>query len=149
MKPQMNFHASAVVLRDRGVVITGASGAGKTQLALALISHARASGVFARLVADDQLFLSAAHGRLICTAPEAIAGLVEVRGLGPVPVVHEHRAVADLLVRLVGAGEAERFPEPDTETILGCELPRMRLAEGDTQRAALAVLARLCLPGFY
>ena len=51
-----NLHASAVVLGDRGIVIAGESGAGKTQLALELLSHARSFGLFARLVADDQIF---------------------------------------------------------------------------------------------
>ena len=54
-----NFHATAVVLGDRGIVIAGEPGMGKTQLALDLISHARTQGRFARLVADDQIFLSA------------------------------------------------------------------------------------------
>ncbi len=135
-------------MRDRCIVIAGESGAGKTELALALLSHAAESGIFGRLVADDQIFLSVANGRLLCAAPETIAGLVEVRGLGPRPVAHEPRAVVDLLVRLVEAHEAQRFPEPEVETLLGCALPLMRLARGDTRRAATAVLAKLCLPPF-
>lgn len=148
MHPSNNFHASAVVLRDRGIVIAGESGTGKTELALALLSHAAASGFFGRLVADDQIFLSVANGRLLCTAPQMIAGLVEVRGLGPRPIAHESKAVVDLLVRLVEADEAQRFPEPEDETLLGCAVPLMRLARGDTRRAATAVLARLSLPPF-
>lgn len=143
-----NFHASAVVLGDRGIVIAGESGAGKTQLALALISHVRAFGLFARLVADDQIFLSARNGRLICSAPETIAGLAEVRGAGPQPVDHEKKAPVDLLVRLVGRSAAERFPEAETETMMGCEVPLMRLGAEDRQVALTAVAARLSLPPF-
>jgi hypothetical protein len=54
----------------------------------------------------------------------------------------------DLIVRLVEAREAQRLPEPEDETLLGCALPLMRLAGGDTRRAAMAVLARLSLPPF-
>jgi serine kinase of HPr protein (carbohydrate metabolism regulator) len=143
-----NFHASAVVLGDRGIVIAGESGAGKTQLALALISHARSFGLFARLVADDQIFLSAHNGRLICSAPETIAGLAEVRGVGPQPVDHEKKAPVDLLVRLVERSAAERFPEAETETLMGCTVPLMRLAAEDRQVALTAVAARLLLPPF-
>ena len=143
-----NLHASAIVLGDRGIVIAGESGAGKTQLALALISHARSFGLFARLVADDQIFLSAHNGRPICSAPETIAGLAEVRGVGPQRVDHEKKAAVDLLVRLVERSAAERFPEAETETLMGCEVPLMRLAAEDGRAALTAVAARLSLPPF-
>lgn len=143
-----NFHASAVVLGDRGIVIAGSPGAGKTLLALALISHARSLGLFARLVADDQVFLSAHDGRLVCAAPETIAGLVEVRGVGPQPTAYEKKAPVDLLVRLVERSVAERFPEAETEALAGCDVPLLRLAADDRQAALMAVAARLSLPPF-
>jgi serine kinase of HPr protein (carbohydrate metabolism regulator) len=143
-----NFHASAVVLGDRGIVIAGEAGSGKTQLALALISHARTHGLFTRLVADDQLFLSAHQGRLICIAPETIAGLVEVRGVGPQPTDHVKKAAVDLLVRLVEPSAAERFPEAETESIQGCKVPLLKLAADDGRAALMAVVARLSLPPF-
>ncbi|HEY6632262.1 MAG TPA: HPr kinase/phosphatase C-terminal domain-containing protein [Rhizobiaceae bacterium] len=143
-----NFHASAVVLGDRGIVIAGEAGSGKTQLALALISHARTHGLFARLVADDQIFLSARDGRLICIAPETIAGLVEVRGVGPLPTDYIRKAPVDLLVRLVERDAAERFPEAATERLNGCEVPLLKVASDDGRAAAMAVAARLSLPPF-
>jgi serine kinase of HPr protein (carbohydrate metabolism regulator) len=143
-----NFHASAAVLGDRGIVIAGESGAGKTQLALALISHVGAHGLFARLVADDQVFLSAHKGRVVCIAPKTIARLVEVRGIGPRPVAHESKAPVDLVVRLVERQEAVRLPEPEIEVLLGCEVPLLRLAAEDRLAAMMAVLARLSLPPF-
>jgi len=143
-----NFHASAVVLGDRGIVIAGPSGAGKSQLALALIADVLASGRFARLVADDQIFLAAHQGRLTCSAPESIAGLVEVRGLGPRQVVHEPRAPVDLLVRLVELSVAERFPDLQTELLLGCPVRMLRLPANEPHSAKLAVLAELALPPF-
>jgi serine kinase of HPr protein (carbohydrate metabolism regulator) len=143
-----NFHASAVVLGDRGIVIAGPSGAGKSQLALALIADVQASGRFARLVADDQIFLVAHNGCLICSAPQTIAGLVEVRGLGPRPVVHEPRAPVDLLVRLVQLSAAERFPEAETELLFGCAVRLLSLPVNNPHAAKLGVLAELALPPF-
>jgi serine kinase of HPr protein (carbohydrate metabolism regulator) len=143
-----NFHASAVALGDRGIVIAGPPGSGKTQLALALISHARSFGLFARLVADDQILLSAHGGRVVCAAPATIAGLVEVRGLGPRPAAYEKKAPVDLLVRLVDRSAAERFPETETESLAGCRVPLLRLAAGDGRASAMAVLARLSMPPF-
>ncbi|RLP23729.1 HPr kinase/phosphorylase [Mesorhizobium sp. YM1C-6-2] len=143
-----NIHASAVVLGDRGIVIVGSSGMGKTQLALTLISHARSFGWFARLVADDQVLLSVHGGRVICAAPATIAGLVEVRGVGPQPTACEMKVPADLVVRLVERHVAERFPETATEPLLGCEVPLLKLAADDRRAALMAVAARLSLPPF-
>ncbi|RUY09959.1 HPr kinase/phosphorylase, partial [Mesorhizobium sp. M7A.F.Ca.US.005.03.2.1] len=36
-----NIHATMVLIGERGILITGASGSGKTGLALALIDHCR------------------------------------------------------------------------------------------------------------
>ncbi|RUX64203.1 HPr kinase/phosphorylase, partial [Mesorhizobium sp. M7A.F.Ca.US.014.04.1.1] len=60
-----NIHATMVLIGERGILITGASGSGKTALALALIDHCRQRGSFARLVGDDQLFVGAHAGRLL------------------------------------------------------------------------------------
>ena len=143
-----NIHASAVVLGDRGVLITGEPGSGKTGLALALVCHARGFGLFARLVGDDQLFLSAFSGRLCCTAPKTILGLAEVRGHGPARLEAEPAACIDLLVRLVAAEVAPRYPESRTAVLAGCELASLVLPAGDRQAALLAVAAGLCLPPF-
>ena len=143
-----NLHASAVVLGDRGIVITGESGSGKAQLAMALLDHARANGHFARLVADDQLFLMAYGGRVLCSAPPAISGLIEVRGLGPHAIAYESRAPVDLLVRLVDPAIAERFPEHATAALAGCAVALLELAYDDLFGARMAVLARLSMPPF-
>jgi serine kinase of HPr protein (carbohydrate metabolism regulator) len=144
----VNFHAAAVVLGDRGVLIAGASGSGKTGLALALVAHVRSFGWFGRFVADDQLFLSVRGGRLVCAAPEAIEGLAEIWGIGPRPVEFEPAARIDLLVRLVERPAALRFQEAETELLEGCATPCLTLARGDRQAALFAVASCLSLPPF-
>lgn len=138
-----NLHATAVVLGDRGLLVSGPSGSGKTALALVLVEKFRASGRFARLVSDDQIFLSAHQGRLVCHVPPTIAGLAEVRGLGPVPVEYEPSAAIDLLVRLVPAAEMERLPEATSELLVGCSVPKVMLAEREMSAAVPAILALL------
>jgi len=103
------MHASAVLVGDRGVLVSGPSGSGKTRLALALIREAELRGRLGRLVADDQVLLSAGNGRLAASAPEAIAGFCEIRGLGVTAVAHEPACVVDLLARLVPAASAPRM----------------------------------------
>jgi HPr kinase/phosphorylase len=135
-------HASAVLVGARAVLIRGPSGAGKSRLALELIEVAdRKSLRFARLVGDDRVHLQAAGGRLLVRPAEALAGLIEVRGLGVLRLPHEPAAVAGFVVDL--AADAERLPAaPDRRVVLqGISLPRLAVAEG---AAALpAVLALL------
>ncbi len=137
-----NLHASTVVVGERGVLIRGASGAGKTAFALALVEHARAGGGFARLIADDRTLILRHGDRLVARPHPALAGRVERRGLGIVPVEHEAACVVSLVVDLV-AGRPERHPAPDTLRceIAGVSLPRVAVAAGPPNLDALALVA--------
>ncbi len=146
--PPCNIHGTAVLLGDRGVLVTGPSGAGKTALALALVSRFSAQGLFCRLVGDDQIFVAGHGARLVCRAPGTIAGLAEVYGIGPQKLAFEPAAVIDLVVRLVPAARMHRFQEDATETIAGCVVPRLDLPARDAFSALPAVAARLGLPPF-
>jgi HPr kinase/phosphorylase len=143
MAPPATMHASAVLVGARAVLIRGASGSGKSRLARELIETARSKGLgFARLVGDDRVHVEAAGGRLLVRPAEALAGLLEVRGVGLMRLDHEPSAVVGLVVDL-DAADAERLPEPDRQRteIAGVVLPRLAVAAG---AAALpAVLAHL------
>lgn len=143
-----HLHATALILGDRGLLIQGGSGAGKSTFALALIRRSGLSRRFARLVCDDQVELVAKAGRLVACAPAAISGLAEVHGLSPVPIPHEERAVIDLVVRLVDAGQAPRFQEEGQVVIEGCRLPVLDLPARNVEAAAAVIHARLGLEPF-
>jgi HPr kinase/phosphorylase len=136
-------HASAVLVGARAVLIRGPPGAGKSRLARELIEAGPGNGLgFARLVGDDRVHLEAAGGRLLVRPAAALAGLLEVRGLGLVRLDHEPIAVIGLVVDL-HAADAERLPPPDRQNteISGIVLPRLAVAAG---AAALpAVVAHL------
>lgn len=112
----VNIHASCVVLgraaealgaaAEAGVLLLGKSGAGKSDLALRLIEKG------AILVADDRCDLYIAANALHVQAPPALAGLLEIRGVGivTVPSVSEGRIA--LCVRCVAPEEVPRLPEP-------------------------------------
>ena len=121
------IHATAIVLarpgRPFGLLLTGPSGAGKSSLALALIDEWQAAGRFARLVCDDRTVLRARHGRLIARPPAALAGLIEVRGLGPVARAHLPAACIHAHVHV--REPVERLPDPTTSTFEGIALPRI------------------------
>ncbi|UVK43116.1 HPr kinase/phosphorylase [Mesorhizobium sp. AR07] len=143
-----NIHATAILIGERGILVTGASGSGKTTLALALIDHCRQRGLFSRLIGDDQLFVEAHAGRLLCRAPATIAGLVEVPGLGPRPLPFEPAGIVDLHVRLMPSGETARFQEDAGSSIAGCQVPRIDVAERNIVAALPVVMARLSIAPF-
>jgi hypothetical protein len=132
MKPSPTIHASAVLVGARAVLIQGPSGSGKSRLALALIDAQRHGLIaFSRLVADDRVHLEATHHRLLVRPAQALAGMIEVRGLGIRRLPYERLAQVGILVEL-GCEDAERLPDPArTRAVLaGVSLPRLAVAPG-------------------
>lgn len=104
-----------------GVLLLGPSGAGKSDLALRLID----SG--AVLVADDQVVLERIEDVLEAGPPAALAGLLEVRGLGLVRLEYRMRVTVGLVVDLDTALKTERLPEFREELLLGLPIPSIAL----------------------
>ncbi|MFC0633657.1 HPr kinase/phosphorylase [Brevundimonas balnearis] len=117
----------------RGVLIEGPSGAGKSRLSLALT----AAGW--RLVADDYARVWASGGAVYATAPDTIAGRMEVRALGIVPI--RHLRTVRLSLAVVHDDAPERLPEPATRGLCGLVLPRLRLDLREPQAAQVIALA--------
>ena len=109
------LHVTTVAIGGRGVMIEGPSGAGKSDLALRLIDRG------ALLVSDDYTNLKAEGGRLVASAPNTIAGKIEVRGLGILTMPYADDVPIALLVRLTC--EVERMPMAAmARTIAGIEV---------------------------
>ena len=137
------IHASAVLVGASAVLIRGPSGAGKSQLAFALIDAARSGRLrFARLIADDRVVIETHHGRLLVRPAPALAGLIEMRGIGIRRLPFEPMGVVSLVVDLA-ASDAARMPEPIAAAteINGIVLPRLGVAP--EHEALTAVIARL------
>jgi serine kinase of HPr protein (carbohydrate metabolism regulator) len=138
------IHATCIVIRHQGVLITGPSGVGKTSLALRLMGLADRQGLFSALVGDDRVLLSPAGTRLIARPHPAIAGLIERRGSGVIPCVFERSAVVGLVIEL-SQGPVARMPDTKNLTIglAGVTLPRIlcSLVEDDPARVALTLAA--------
>ncbi|HXZ67006.1 MAG TPA: HPr kinase/phosphatase C-terminal domain-containing protein [Alphaproteobacteria bacterium] len=104
------------------VLLRGAPGSGKSDLALRLIDGG------ALLVADDLTELAQHEGALIATAPQSIRGRMEVRGLGILKVPTLESAPLALIVDLVAPASVERLPQPAFEKIGEISLAKLALA---------------------
>jgi serine kinase of HPr protein (carbohydrate metabolism regulator) len=138
----LRIHATCVALhvrrRWRGVLLRGPSGAGKSDLALRLIETG------ARLVSDDQTELVRQGKTVMAIAPRGISGLIEARGVGIVKLGRDQvvaRAAVALLVDLCSPESIERLPEPQSESLLDVELPRLALAAFEASATAKLRLA--------
>ncbi len=145
------IHATAVAVGSVAFAIRGRSGAGKSDLALRCLAHPPlpfaknlAAGECARLVSDDQCLVSpGSDGRLHIRAPDAIAGLLEIRGVGIHQMPHTPTAHLRLLIDLDTA-PPERLPDPPwrEEHLCGRSIPVADLA-GDEIAAATKALILL------
>tara|TARA_B100000676_G_scaffold312637_1_gene387862 strand:+ start:8464 stop:8880 length:417 start_codon:yes stop_codon:yes gene_type:complete len=118
----MLVHGTCVNIAGAGVLLRGPSGSGKSDLALRLID----SG--AQLVADDQVNLTNEHGNLLARAPAALAGLLEVRGLGLVRVEYVEQASIHMVVDLCPAEAVVRMPEAHHTDLEGISVALIRIA---------------------
>lgn len=129
MRGKRQIHASCVDRDGAGVLLLGRPGAGKSDLTLRLLDHGFA------LVADDQVLIEDDEA----AAPAALAGLLEVRGLGLVHLPYRPRTRLALAVAL-DPTPPPRLPQPETEPESG--LPLLRLdpfAASAPSRVALAL----------
>jgi len=128
--PDDIVHASCVALNGRGVLIMGASGSGKSALALKLMS------LGSQLVADDQTHLHVANGALIATCPTPIRGMIEARGVGLLAAETSPSAPIELAIDM-NRVETARLPEFRTLRILSCAITLIHKVEHDHFPAAV------------
>jgi HPr kinase/phosphorylase len=127
---------TCVALEGSGVLLRGASGSGKSDLALRLIDAG------ARLVADDVTRIVRAGSALMAHPGPREVGRLEVRGLGIVDVPHTASAPLVLIADLADSAAAvPRLPEPDAAGLLGRPVPRIVLYALEASAAAKLRLA--------
>lgn len=110
------YHASTVSIDGRGVMICGASGSGKSSLALRLMS------IGARLVADDQTMIEQRDDGLWAMAPVPLQGMIEARGVGLLNAPFQEEVRLSLVVDL-DLRESDRLPPRRERCLAGVNLP--------------------------
>ncbi|MBO9580213.1 MAG: HPr kinase/phosphatase C-terminal domain-containing protein [Sphingobium sp.] len=134
------IHATCVAIEGHGLLIMGASGSGKSDLALRLIDRG------AVLVSDDYTALTAVDGQLCASPPTNIAGLLEIRHIGIVNLPY----VIDVPIALAIALDEKPQRMPDQPTmieLIGIGVPCVALAglEASAPIKAEMMLARFGL----
>ncbi len=88
LSPADNIHGVLMNVFGKGVLITGESGMGKSEIALELIRKGHI------LVADDRVDVVRIHNTIFGQAPELLQGMLEIRGIGIIDVTSMFGAAA-------------------------------------------------------
>ncbi len=129
----MQIHGSCACRDGAGVLLLGPPGSGKSDLVLRLLGHGFT------LVADDRVDIEKGVAR----APEGLAGLLEIRGLGIIRLPAASEARLALAVDL--ALPRPRLPEPTRHPDL--DIPVIGLDAASVSAALRVGLALDCALG--
>ncbi len=122
------LHATAVAIDGNGVLISGPSGSGKSDLALRLIDRG------AKLVSDDAVAVFIDQDMPVLSAAPNIETLLEIRGIGIQTVPFIVSAPLRLVVELTE--KIDRMPARHTDSaIAGFNVPSTNLAPFETSAA--------------
>jgi HPr kinase/phosphorylase len=124
-------HGTCVALGHFAALLRGGSGAGKSDLALRFLALPGEGALRPILVADDQVWVDTdANGHATASVPEAIAGRIEVRGLGITEVLYLAEAPLVLICDLVAPDQVPRMPPaPFERTMLaGAAVASLKLS---------------------
>jgi len=113
-------HSTSVVIEDAGVMITGKSGFGKSDLALRLID----SG--ATLISDDVTICEKIGDSIFLFPPYETKGLLEVREIGIMTVPYIENIKLSLLVELVET-EIDRLPQKSFTKLLNIKIKKIKI----------------------
>lgn len=145
LSPIEYVHGVLINVHGKGVLITGASGMGKSEIALELI---RAGHI---LIADDRVDVKRTHGQLIGQAPELLAGMIEIRGIGIMNITQMFGASStmsksniDFVIELEPWNDATDYLRVGIEpaepySILGLEVPKLIFPVREGRNMAMLV----------
>lgn len=138
-------HGVLLAIFDKGVLLTGTPGVGKSDCALQLLARGH------QLIADDAPLLKPAGSHLIGSCPPSIQNLLAIRALGivDVRVLFGEQAVIrekslDLIIQLNNSKPSEEpptliVPQVEYRKILGRNVPYLTVNLALCQNAAILI----------
>ncbi|WP_019956646.1 HPr kinase/phosphorylase [Yoonia vestfoldensis] len=128
-------HGTCVAWGDGSALIIGASGRGKSALALQLMA------LGCTLVADDRVLLRPVSDGVLAECPPSIVGMIEARGAGILNAACQARAQVSLVVDL-DQSEDQRLPALIKTRICGCDIPLIKRIDGPHFAAIIVQILR-------
>jgi HPr kinase/phosphorylase len=149
LAPRLTIHGVYLEVMGMGVLITGESGIGKSELALELLSRNH------RLIADDAVeFIKVGPDVLVGQCPEALTDYLEVRGLGILDIramfgetAVRHKKKLHLIVHLEQLENTDQSgidriqAEQMTRSLLDVDMPKVILFVAPGRNLAVLVEA--------
>lgn len=130
---RVSIHGVLVEIKGMGVLLTGASGVGKSETALGLVQRGH------RLIADDRVdVFQKDHNTVIGEAPKILKHLMEIRGIGIIDVMNlfgagavKNRAEIQLVINLVNWDPKANYDrlgfQENTREICNVDIPQVNI----------------------
>ncbi|WP_278897838.1 HPr(Ser) kinase/phosphatase [Lactobacillus gallinarum] len=128
-----SIHGVLVEIKGMGVLLTGASGVGKSETALGLVQRGH------RLIADDRVdAFQKDHNTVVGEAPKILRHLMEIRGIGIIDVMNlfgagavKSRTEIQLVINLVNWDPKANYDrlgfEENTRTLCNVPIPQVNI----------------------
>ncbi len=142
----INHHCTCVEVNSIGVMIEGASGAGKTSLALGLLNAARIRQVSFNFVCDDQAIINTTNGELWVSVPKSLAGKVELFGAGIADIRYVSQCRINLVCELVSQADIIRYPDDNQCQRFGIDLDCIQTPAQHEAQSIRILLQKLSIP---
>ena len=153
LAPTMLVHGTMMNIYGKGVLITGKSGVGKSELALDLINRGH------MLIADDFVELAHVNNYIKCSAPKNIKGMLEVRGIGIVDIKRAFSGHSfldscnlDFIINLVSSEEYDKHNNdrlnPTNRKQMFFDIPRNILEIPMTVGKSMSVIVETAVTNF-
>ena len=120
----INVHATLIDYNGKGILLTGKSGSGKSDVALRMIMDKGA-----KLVGDDRIMLNRDGNAVLGKAPDILAKKLEVRNVGIVEIenITEEVEVCLCVELCKDKTSLDRLPQNKYIDILGVDIPQIEL----------------------
>ena len=125
MSTVKTIHANCLKIGNKGIILAGASGSGKSVLTLSLLERSHWAQKDSILVSDDYTDLTSKNGKLYGQCPATLRGGIEIRGAGLYQMPFLSEVAVDFIVEL--GNDYERFPSGKKLTYFGISVPLYRL----------------------
>ena len=126
-----NLHGGLIQIYGKGVLITGESGMGKSEIGLELIKKGHL------LVADDRVDCYLIHKQIVGKSPEILKGMIELRGIGIINIAKMFgvssvldKSNIDLIIHLEAWSKEKEYDRVGIEDkkyqeVLGVKIPKL------------------------